>query len=111
MPRPISNNKTPPNKTMGTSVKKQVGIQSPVISPQKDTVIDDTHMQDATTTVTATITPATLEKNLECNEVQLFDYDIKVGIEPIEEMAADSMKTAMKPKPPYAKMNLRKELE
>ena len=48
---------------------------------------------------------------LECNEVQLFDYDVKVAMEPIEETAADGTVTLIKPKPPYAQTNLRKELQ
>ena len=48
---------------------------------------------------------------LECNEVQLFDYDVKVAMEPIEETSADGAKTTIKPKPPYAQTNLRKELQ
>jgi hypothetical protein len=48
---------------------------------------------------------------LECNEVQLYDYDVKVAMEPIEETAADGTITLTKPKPPYAQTNLRKELQ
>ncbi len=48
---------------------------------------------------------------LECNEVQLFDYDVKVAMEPIPETAADGSITLITPKPPYAKTNLRKELQ
>jgi hypothetical protein len=48
---------------------------------------------------------------LECNEVQLFDYDVKVAMEPIEETSADGATTTIKPNPPYAQTNLRKELQ
>jgi hypothetical protein len=48
---------------------------------------------------------------LECNEVQLFDYDVKVAMEPIQTTAADGSTTLTTPKPPYAKTNLRKELQ
>jgi hypothetical protein len=48
---------------------------------------------------------------LECNEVQLFDYDVKVAMEPIEETSADGTNITIKPKPPYAQTNLRKELQ
>ncbi len=48
---------------------------------------------------------------LECNEVQLFDYDVKVAMEPIPMTATDGTSTLITPKPPYAKTNLRKELQ
>jgi hypothetical protein len=48
---------------------------------------------------------------LECNEVQLFDYDVKVAMEPIRETATDGTLTMTKPKPPFATTNLRKELQ
>ena len=48
---------------------------------------------------------------LECNDVQLFDYDVKVAMEPIEETTTDGKTTRIKPKPPYAQTNLRKELQ
>ena len=48
---------------------------------------------------------------LECNDVQLFDYDVKVAMEPIEGTSTDGTTTTIKPKPPYAQTNLRKELQ
>jgi hypothetical protein len=48
---------------------------------------------------------------LECNEVQLFDYDVKVAMETISTTAEDGTVTMITPKPPYAKTNLRKELQ
>ena len=48
---------------------------------------------------------------LECNEVQLFDYDVKVAMEKMSTTAADGTVTITTPKPPYAKTNLRKELQ
>ena len=48
---------------------------------------------------------------LECNEVQLFDYDVKVAMETISTTATDGTVTLTTPKPPYAKTNLRKELQ
>jgi len=48
---------------------------------------------------------------LECNEVQLFDYDVKVAMEAIPKPAEDGTVTWVTPKPPYAKTNLRKELQ
>ncbi len=48
---------------------------------------------------------------LECNEVQLFDYDVKVAMETVSEKASDGTTTLTTPKPPYAKTNLRKELQ
>ena len=48
---------------------------------------------------------------LECNEVQLSDNNVKVAIEPIEETAADGTVILIKPKPPHAQTNLRKNLQ
>ncbi len=48
---------------------------------------------------------------LECNDVQLFDYDGKVVMEPIEGTSTNGTATTIKPKPPYAQTNLRKELQ
>ena len=48
---------------------------------------------------------------LECNEVQLFDYDVKVAMETVSETASDGTLMLITPKPPYAKTNLRKELQ
>jgi hypothetical protein len=50
---------------------------------------------------------------LECNEVQLFDYDVKVKMEPIEVLTAEGTPTGrfQTPRPPYARTNIRKELQ
>lgn len=48
---------------------------------------------------------------LECNEVQLYDYDVKVSMEATEEISENGTVTTHKPKPPYATTNLRKELQ
>ena len=48
---------------------------------------------------------------LECNEVQLYDYEVKVAMEEIEEVAPDGSTHLIRPKPPYAKTTLRKELQ
>ena len=48
---------------------------------------------------------------LECNEVQLFDYDVKVAMEPVEQVSEDGTPTIVHPRPPYATTNLRKELQ
>jgi hypothetical protein len=50
---------------------------------------------------------------LECNEVQLFDYDVKVKMEPVEVVDENGKPTGtmVTPKPPYATTNLRKELQ
>ena len=43
---------------------------------------------------------------LECNDEQLFDYDVKVAMEPMEETSAHRAVLNVKPKPPYATTNL-----
>jgi hypothetical protein len=50
---------------------------------------------------------------LECNDVQIYDYDVKVAMEETDELNEDGIPTGtkIKPKPPYAKTNLRKELQ
>ena len=50
---------------------------------------------------------------LECNDVQIYDYDVKVAMEETEEMDEAGIPTGkkLKPKPPYAKTNLHKELQ
>jgi hypothetical protein len=44
---------------------------------------------------------------LECSEVQLFDYEVKVKMEPIQLPSAE----VTRPKPPYARTTIRKELQ
>ena len=44
---------------------------------------------------------------LECGEVQLFDYEVKVKMQPITTLTGETLQ----PKPPYAKTTLRKELQ
>lgn len=70
MPRTNSTNKTPTNKTMVTSAKKRVAIQSPAISPQKDTDMDNTPMQDLTTTKTPTLDSLSKYKMMTPEEIQ-----------------------------------------
>ena len=50
---------------------------------------------------------------LECSDVQIYDHDVKVGMEEVDEVDAESIPTGrrIKPKPPYARTNLRKELQ
>ncbi len=48
---------------------------------------------------------------LECNEVQLYDYEVQVAMEEIEEVAPNGTKHVIRPKPPYAKTTLHKELQ
>jgi hypothetical protein len=50
---------------------------------------------------------------IECSEVQLFDYKVKVKMEPIEVISANGTPTSQYTthKPPYACTNLRKELQ
>ena len=48
---------------------------------------------------------------LECSEVQLYDYEVKVAMEEIEETSPSGLVRKIKPKPPYAKTTLRKELQ
>jgi hypothetical protein len=48
---------------------------------------------------------------IECSEVQLYDYEVKVAMEEIEEPTASGSTKKTKPKPPYAKTTLRKELQ
>ena len=43
---------------------------------------------------------------VECGEVQLYDYEVKVKMEPLETPSG-----ILRPKPPYAKTTLRKELQ
>jgi hypothetical protein len=61
MPRPLPAIRTPSNKHTGSSAKKQVAVKSPAISPQKETDMEDTPMEDASTD-TNTITPVNLEQ-------------------------------------------------
>ncbi len=48
---------------------------------------------------------------LECSEVQLYDYEVKVAMEEVEETSPTGSLRKIKPKPPYAKTTLRKELQ
>jgi hypothetical protein len=50
---------------------------------------------------------------LECSEVQLFDYDVKVEMEQVEIISEDGTHTSRfkQPRPPYACTNIRKELQ
>ena len=48
---------------------------------------------------------------LECSEVQLYDYEVKVAMEESEETSPSGLVRKIKPKPPYAKTTLRKELQ
>jgi hypothetical protein len=50
---------------------------------------------------------------LECNEVQLFDYEVKVKMSPVEVLDENGHGTGRweTPRPPYARTNLRKELQ
>jgi hypothetical protein len=50
---------------------------------------------------------------LECNDVQIYDYDVKVAMEETDEIDEEGIPTGIKikPKPPYTKTNLRKELQ
>ena len=50
---------------------------------------------------------------LECSDVQIYDYDVKVAMDEVDELNEDGVPTGnkIKPKPPYAKTNLRKELQ
>ncbi len=48
---------------------------------------------------------------LECSEVQLYDYEVKVSMEEVEEITPSGSSIKTKPKPPYAKTTLRKELQ
>jgi hypothetical protein len=49
---------------------------------------------------------------LECSDVQIYDHDVKVGMEEVDEVDEKGIPTGrrIKPKPPYARTNLRKEL-
>jgi hypothetical protein len=50
---------------------------------------------------------------IECSDVQTYDYDVKVAMEEVYKVDADGNPTTEKfqPKPPYAKTNLRRELQ
>ncbi len=50
---------------------------------------------------------------IECSDVQTFDYDVKVTMEEVYKVDDDGNPTQEKivPKPPYAKTNLRRELQ
>ena len=50
---------------------------------------------------------------LDCNEVQLFDYDVKVKTESVKVVDENGKPTGNweTPRPPYATTNLRKELQ
>ena len=50
---------------------------------------------------------------IECNDVQIYDYDVKVAMEETDELDDKGIPTGLKitPKPPYAKTNLRRELQ
>ena len=50
---------------------------------------------------------------IECNDVQIYDYDVKVAMAETDELDKEGNPTGNKitPKPPYAKTNLRRELQ
>ena len=50
---------------------------------------------------------------IECNDVQIYDYDVKVAMTETEELDHEGNLTGktIKRKPPYAKTNLRRELQ
>ena len=50
---------------------------------------------------------------IECNEVQIYDYEVKVVMEEVDELDRNGNPTGLKrrPKPPYSKTTLRKELQ
>ncbi len=50
---------------------------------------------------------------IECSEVQMYDYDVKLVMEEVDEVDSAGNKTGKKirPKPPHATTNLRKELQ
>jgi hypothetical protein len=50
---------------------------------------------------------------LEFSDVQIYDYDVKVAMEEVDELNEEGAPTGnkIKPKPPYAKTNLRRELQ
>jgi hypothetical protein len=50
---------------------------------------------------------------IDCAEVQLYDYEVKVRMEPVEELDESGKGTGKTiiPKPPYARTTLRKELQ
>jgi hypothetical protein len=50
---------------------------------------------------------------IKCSEVQLFDYDVKVKMDPVEVLDEDGEPTGKveTPRPPYARTNIRKELQ
>ena len=50
---------------------------------------------------------------IECNEVQIYDYEVKVVMEEVDEIDERGKPTGNKthPKPPYSKMTLRNKLQ
>jgi hypothetical protein len=50
---------------------------------------------------------------VECGEVQLYDYEVKVRMEPVEVLDKSGNGTGLyeTPKPPYARTTIRKELQ
>ena len=47
---------------------------------------------------------------LECNDMQLYDYEVKVAMEKQVMTSEDGTVTTLQPTPPYATTNFRKEL-